>query len=307
ARSAGMDVVVTDHHAPRADGTLPDCPIVHPTVCSYPFEGLCGTAVACKLSQALGASTADDDLDLVAFATVADLVPLLDENRRLVREGIAALSTTAKLGLRALMTVSRADPGALDTGTLGFRLAPRINAAGRMRRADSGLELLLTEDPERARQIASELDTVNEERRAVEERTVWEAEAQLAQAGPRSAYVSAGEGWHRGVVGIVASRITERHNRPAVLVALHRELGAGSGRGIPGFDLLEALHACAADLEHYGGHRAAAGVTVSRSRLQAFQAAFEAHAERGLTPELLQPLERRDATGSRAQLGPPPA
>ena len=158
ARAARMDVVVCDHHAPRADGALPDCPIVHPALCDYPCPTLCGAAVAYKLAAALGAATARDDLDLVALATVADLVPLLDENRRLVREGLAALAATAKPGLRALMAVSRADPSALDTGTLGFRLAPRINAAGRLRRADAGLELVLTDDPVRAKAIAAELD-----------------------------------------------------------------------------------------------------------------------------------------------------
>ncbi len=305
AREAGVEVVVTDHHAPRADGVLPECAIVHPAVSGYPFDGLCGTGVAYKLAQALGAPTADEDLDLVALATVADLVPLIDENRRLVRAGLAALSNTAKAGLRALMTVSRADPGALDAGTVGFRLAPRINAAGRMRRADAGLELLLTEDPARAREIAVELDAVNAERRAVEQRTLWEAEAQVAQAGPRSAYVLAGEGWHPGVVGIVASRIAERHHRPAVLVALEGEHGTGSGRSIPGFDLLAALHACAGELERYGGHRAAAGVNLSTARLGAFAHAFECHAEAVLTPELRQPVERVDAIVSGAELGMP--
>ena len=139
ARAAGMDVVVSDHHAPRADGALPDCPIVHPALCHYPCPTLCGTAVAYKLASALGARTAEDDLDLVALATVADLVPLADENRRLVREGLAALAATDKPGLRALMAVSRADPSALDTGTLGFRLAPahqrRGPPAARRRRA----------------------------------------------------------------------------------------------------------------------------------------------------------------------------
>ena len=144
-------MVVCDHHAPRADGALPDCPIVHPALCAYPCPSLCGAAAAYKLAGALGARTAEDDLDLVALATVADLVPLVGENRRLVREGLSALAATAKPGLRALMAVSRADPSALDTGTLGFRLAPRINAAGRLRRADAGLELVLTEDPARAK------------------------------------------------------------------------------------------------------------------------------------------------------------
>ncbi len=303
ARAAGVDIVVCDHHAPRADGSLPDCPIVHPGVCGYPFEGLCGTAVAYKLAQALGADTAEDDLELVALATVADLVPLLDENRRLVREGLAALASTAKAGLRALMGVSHTDPSALDAGALAFRLAPRINAAGRLRRPDAGLELLLCDDPERARELACELDAVNAERRAVEERTLWEAEAQVAQTGPRSAYVLAADGWHPGVVGIVASRIAERHHRPAVLVGLDGEQGTGSGRSIPGFDLLGALHASAAHLRRYGGHRAAAGLTIDRAHLQDFREAFQSHAERLLTPEMLQPRERVDAVVSGGELG----
>ncbi len=305
ARAAGLDVVVTDHHAPCADGRLPDCPIVHPGVCGYPFDGLCGTAVAYKVAQALEAPTAAEDIELVALATVADLVPLLDENRRLVREGLAALANTARPGLRALIAVSRADPSALDAGTLGFRLAPRINAAGRLRRPDAGLELLLTDDPQRAREIARELDLVNTERRALEERTSWEAEAQVAQAGPRSAYVLAADGWHPGVIGIVASRITERHHRPAVLIALDDQSGTGSGRSIPGFDLLAALHATASQLGRYGGHRAAAGLTISRERVDAFRVAFERHAERVLTPELLEPRERVDAIVSGAELGLP--
>ncbi len=306
ARAAGVDVVVTDHHAPRADGALPDCPIVHPALCGYPCPDLCGTGVAYKLAQALGARSAAEDVELVALATVADLVPLAGENRRLVREGLAALATTVKPGLRALMAVAQADPGALDTGTLGFRLAPRINAAGRLTRADAGLELLLCQDPVRARAIARELDAVNAERRAVEQRILWEAEAQVREleaARPRRAYVLAGEGWHPGVVGIVASRIVEQHHRPAVLIALEGADGTGSGRSIPGFDLLGALHASATHLGRYGGHRAAAGLSLATTELDAFRAAFEAHAEAVLTPDLLEPVERVDAVVSGTELG----
>ncbi len=303
ARAAGVEVVVTDHHAPRADGRLPDCPIVHPAVCGYPCEELCGTGVAYKLAEALGARTAGEDIELVALATVADLMPLRGENRRLVREGLAAMANTAKPGLRALMAVSRTDPSGLDAAALGFRLAPRINAAGRLRRADAGLELLLTEDPARAREIAAELDSVNLERRAVEQRIVWEAEAQVAELGERPAYVLAAEDWHPGVIGIVASRVVERHHRPAILVALDGELGTGSGRSIPGFDLLRALHAGGAHLERYGGHRAAAGLTMRRNELEAFRAAVERHAEAVLTPELLERVQRVDAVVSGAQLG----
>ncbi len=303
ARAAGLDVVVSDHHAPRADGRLPECEIVHPGVCGYPCVDLCGTAVAYKLAQALGAPTAEDEVELVALATVADLMPLVGENRRLVREGLVALSRTSRPGLRALMTAANADPSALDTGTLGFRLAPRINAAGRLRRADAGLELLLTGDEQRAGEIAAELERVNAERRAVEQRIVWEAEAQVAELGERRSYVLAGDGWHPGVVGIVASRIVERQHRPVVVVALDGDLGSGSARSIPGFDLLGALHASAEHLERYGGHRAAAGMTIRRDRIDSFRDAFDRHATEVLSPELLVARERVDAIASGGELG----
>ncbi|MDQ6779423.1 MAG: single-stranded-DNA-specific exonuclease RecJ [Actinomycetota bacterium] len=303
ARAAGIDVVVTDHHSPRADGVLPEAPIVHPGVCGYPCRELCGTAVAFKLAQALGAPTAAADIELVALATVADVVPLRGENRRLVREGLRAMANTAKPGLRALMAVARVDPGELDASALGFRLAPRINAAGRIRRADAGLELLLTEDAARAEQVAAELAGANAERQAVEQRILWEAEALVAELGERSAYVLAAEGWHPGVIGIVASRVAERRHRPAILIALDGDIGTGSGRSIPGFDLLGALHAAAAELIRYGGHRAAAGLTIDRERVDAFRELVEEHATATLTPEQLVPVERVDAVASGAQLG----
>ena len=304
ARTIGMDVIVTDHHRPRPDGELPDCPIVHPTICGYPCAELCGTGVAQKLAQALSAPTADEDLELVALATVTDLMPLRGENRRLVREGLAALASTTKPGLRALMEVASVDPSALDAQVLGFRLGPRINAAGRIARADAGLELLLTADRERAAEIARELDAVNAERRAVEQRIVWEADAQARELGERPAYVLAAEGWHPGVVGIVASRIVESYHRPAVLIALDPDGGGqGSARSIPGFDLLEALHACAGHLGRYGGHSAAAGLSLQHDQIASFRADFEAQAAAMVSPELLTPVERVDAVVSGSQLG----
>jgi single-stranded-DNA-specific exonuclease len=304
ARQAGIEVVITDHHRPRPDGRLPDCPILHPAVCGYPCPELCATAVAYKLALALGSPTAQEDLDLVALATVADLMPLRDENRYLVRAGLRALAGTAKVGLRALMEVARCDPSALDSGTLGFRLAPRINAAGRLARADAALELLLCSDPARARQIAQELDGLNAERRSVEERITWEAEAQVAELGARPAYVLAGQGWHPGVIGIVASRIVEAHHRPAILIALDGDAPAqGSGRSIPGFDLLGALGAGVQHLERYGGHRAAAGLTMRPDAVDEFRAAVEAHAQARLTDDLLQPVEAVDAIVSGSCVG----
>ncbi len=300
----GLEVVVTDHHQPRPGGELPDCPIVHPAVCGYPCVELCGTGVAYKLAQALGAPTAEGDIELVALATVADLMPLRGENRRLVREGLAALARTGSPGLRALMAVARADPSALDAQVLGFRLAPRINAAGRLRRADAGLELLLTGDEHRAAEIAAELDQVNADRRAVEQRITWEAEAQVADLGERPMFVLAGEGWHPGVVGIVASRIVERHHRPAVVIALDGDRPAqGSARSIPGFDLLAALESCGDLMERYGGHRAAAGLTVKPELVERLREGLESHAESVLSPELCEPVEAVDAIVSGTDLG----
>jgi single-stranded-DNA-specific exonuclease len=309
ARAAGMDVVVTDHHSPRADGTLPDAPIVHPVVGGYPCPDLCATGVAYKLAQALldGAGrdprAADEDLDVVALATVADVVSLTGENRALVRAGLKVLASTRKPGLRALMEVSRVDPSGVDASAIGFRLAPRINAAGRLHRADAGLELLLTQDPERAQQIASELDAINAERRDVETRILFAAEAQISEQGERAAYVLAADDWHPGVVGIVASRVAERHHRPAVLIAMDGDEGTGSGRSIPAFDLLGGLHAASGALTRYGGHRAAAGCSIQRANLDAFREAFTAHAAEVLRPEDLVPELRVDAVAPGDQLG----
>jgi single-stranded-DNA-specific exonuclease len=324
AQALGLDVVVTDHHAPRADGVLPKAPIVHPALCGYPCRELCATAVAHKLAQALWAAAADGvpagdaverarheqvrctldaDLDLVALATIADVVPLIGENRALVRRGLRALAGTAKPGLRALMSVARVDPGKVNERAVGFALAPRLNAAGRLYRADAGLELILTEDPMRAAQIAQELDRANHERRQLETRIRWEAEAQIAELGPRAAYALAGEGWHPGVIGIVASRLAESERRPVVLIALDGETGRGSGRSIEAFDLLAGLGACAEHLLRHGGHRAAAGLEIERARVDDFAAAFAAHAERSLRPEDVVAVERVDAIVGGEELG----
>jgi single-stranded-DNA-specific exonuclease len=305
ARAAGMDVVVTDHHSPLADGELPAAPIVHPRVGAYPCPDLCGAGVAHALARALREDGAErgEDLELVALATVADCVPLRGENRRLVRDGLRAMGATRSAGLRALMQVAKADPARIDARAIGFRLAPRLNAAGRLYRADAGVELLLTRDEDRARAIAEELDRANAERRHVEQRILFEAEGMAAEAGECSAYVLAGEGWHPGVIGIVASRIAERHHRPCVLVALDGEQGTGSGRSIPAFDLLGGLDACAQHLQRHGGHRAAAGCQVRREDVDAFRAAFQAHAEQMLRPEDLVPVQHVDAVVAGDELG----
>ena len=300
ARSLGVDVIVTDHHRPAE--RLPDCPIVHPVVSGYPFADLCAAGVAYKLVQALYAragadpSRADDDLDLVALATVADLVSLRGENRRLVTEGLAALGRTSKPGLRALMKISSVDPSRVDAGAVGYRLAPRINAAGRLQRADAALELLLTTDDRRAEEVADELDLLNRERQDTETRMLFAAEAARAeQPDDAPAYVLAGEGWHPGVIGIVASRLVDRYHRPVVLIALDGETGRGSGRSVPAFDLHAGLAAASEHLGRFGGHRAAAGLDIARENVDAFRQAFLAHAASVLSPEDLMPEERIDA------------
>jgi single-stranded-DNA-specific exonuclease len=309
ARELGMQVVVTDHHSPRADGRLPRAPVVHPTVCGYPCRELCATGVAYKLAQAVFAAAGRDaaeleqDLDLVALATIADVVPLIGENRTLVRRGLRVLAATRKPGLRALMAAARVDPSHLNERSVAFALAPRINAAGRMYRADAALELILTEDTQRATQIAAELDRANAERRQVETRIRYEAEAQIAQMGERGAYVLAGEGWHAGVIGIVAARLVERHNRPVVLIALQGGRGRGSGRSIGAFDLLAGLNACSEHLLGHGGHRAAAGLEIDGACVGAFAAAMDAHAEGVLQPGDLVAVERVDAVVGGDELG----
>ena len=308
ARALGVEVVVTDHHRPGE--ALPDCTIVHPALGGYPFADLCAAGVAYKLAEALSAAAARDpaeaeeDLDLVALATVCDVVPLVGENRRIVREGVQAIARTRKPGLRALMKVASCDPGGLDAGGLGFRLGPRINAAGRMRRPDAALELLLTPDEARAGEIAGELDLLNRERQDTEMRITFAAEAELAAHAHEPAYVLAGEDWHPGVIGIVASRLVERHCRPCVLVALDKDgAGRGSGRSISPFDLHAALAACAPHLGRYGGHRMAAGFDIAGDAVEAFRGDFVRHAAQTLTPHDLRRVERVDALAPGASLG----
>lgn len=302
ARLAGIDVVVSDHHKPRADGSLPDAAIVHPALGGYPCPDLCAAAVAHKLAQAVFAVAGrdpgelDGDADLLALATIADVVPLRGENRTLARRGLRALASTSRPGLRALMALARVDPARVDERAVAFALAPRLNAAGRLYTADAALELLLTEDRTRAAQIAEELDRANGERRHTEQRIRIEAEAQIAAAGgERAAHVLSGEGWHPGVIGIVASRLAERHRRPVVLLSMQGERGRGSGRSIEAFDLLAGLTACAQHLARYGGHAAAAGLELERGRVQDFAQAFHEHAAQVLSPADTVPVERVDA------------
>ncbi|HLX32690.1 MAG TPA: single-stranded-DNA-specific exonuclease RecJ [Gaiellaceae bacterium] len=304
ATARGLEVIVTDHHRPG--DALPQCPIVATRPSRYPFPELCGTGVVYKLGQALFGVDSEipkRHLDLVALATIADVVPLVDENRSLAIAGLRALARTEKPGLRALMQAAGVDPAAVDAGAVGFRLAPRLNAAGRLGHPREALELLLTEDETEARRLADSLEGLNRERQAVEARIVREAIAQVEEWPPelrnRRAYAVAGADWHEGVIGIVASRLVERYHRPVVLIAGGEGDWKGSGRSIPSFDLHAALGACSELLGRWGGHRAAAGLSIRPENVDAFAEAFAAHAAETLAEDALEPVTQIDGVVAR--------
>ncbi len=309
AKRLGLEVVVSDHHRPEE--RYPDCPVVAPLKGDYPFSGLCGTAVVWKLAQALLGEEhpfCDRHLDIVALATVADVVPLLDESRALARLGLRRLAQTQKPGLQALMKVAGVDPAACDEGAVGFRLAPRINAAGRMGRPSAALHLLLTAEKREAALLAEELEELNRERQAVEERILRAASAEIESWPPerrrRRGYVVAGADWHEGVIGIVASRLCERYGRPVVLIAGGgNETWKGSGRAGGSFDLHGALRACGEQLERFGGHRAAAGLSIRPERIDGFAQAFAAYADSVLSDEDLAAPIAIDAIVPGKELG----
>jgi len=312
ATALGVDAVVVDHHTVPVE--LPAAAAIlnpHQAGCGYPSKDLAAVGVTFALAMALrralrergrfGAARPEpnlrDALDLVALGTVADVVPLVGANRILVRWGLEVLARSRRPGVRALKKVAGIAEGTpVSAGQVGFRLGPRINAAGRLDDAGRGVRLLLSADPREADALAAELDRENQARQEIERRILEQAtEDALARvrAGERG-LVLARDGWHAGVVGIVASRIAERFHRPAVLVALSEGEGKGSGRSVEGFHLYDALAACAPHLSRFGGHRHAAGLTVERGRLDAFRAAFEAEARARLAEEDLVPRCRID-------------
>jgi single-stranded-DNA-specific exonuclease len=315
ARELGVDVIVTDHHLP-GDGPPPAAvALVNPRSAageaSYPFPWLCGTGVAFKLGWAVarrlsgGGRVSEslrvrltESLALVALATVADVVPLVDENRVAVVYGLALLRRNPSPGIRALMEVARLGDREPLVEDVAFRLAPRLNAAGRLGDAGRALELLTTGDVERARALAGELESENRSRREIERRIVAEARTRVAmdaQGLPPAGIVVAAEGWHMGVVGIVAARLADEFHRPAVVVAMEGESGRGSARSVNGFHMERALAACGAHLEAHGGHAAAAGLEIRRDRLEGFVEAFARHAEEHFPPEDRSPKLVLDA------------
>ncbi len=306
AKSLGVDVVICDHHTIGPE--LPDCPVVHPGLEGYPDPFICAAAATHKLASVLtaragsGHDQLDDDLAMVALATVCDVVPLRGENRALVREGLARLRSTQRPGLRELMRVAGVDQLKLDAGALGFALGPRINAAGRMHSAEPAVELMLATSEQRAAELAGSLGAANHRRREIEQETLQAAEGQAREQRDQFAIVVAGEGWHPGVLGIVAGRLAERFRRPAIALAIEGDVAAGSGRSGGRYDLHAGLEECAQLLVRYGGHRAAAGLELDLDRLGEFRSAFVADATRQLTIDDLRPRMVVDAIGSPADI-----
>ena len=287
-----IDIVVTDHHLPGE--SLPDAAAVvdpHRADCGYPFKDLAGVGVAFKLCQALfreiRGETFENDLEIVALGTVADIVPLLSENRKLVKLGLACMKETKLNGLRQLVEVSGLGGKEISSGQIGFVLAPRLNAAGRLETAMRGVELLLTEDEERAKDIALTLNELNSERQQIEADILEQAKKQLASVDTAAArtLVVVGKNWHPGVIGIVASRLVDLYYRPTVVVSIQDGEGKGSCRSIKGFHLFDALTAAKDTLVQFGGHEMAAGLTVLPENIDTLRAALEAYAESHMTEE----------------------
>jgi len=303
AKACGMNVVITDHHVtgvlPPADAVVnpnrPDCP--------SRSKQLCGAGVAFKLAQALIAELGLPEnmayhlLDLVALATVADMVPLTGENRVLVRFGLKTLAQSRWPGVRALVTMAGLGDKAIRAGHVGYILAPRLNAVGRIGDAKDGLRLLLTDDEASARDQARALEALNARRQAMDQeilRSVTEEIDETLDLDEHYGLVLAQDGWHPGVIGIVASRVVERYARPTFLVALDGDEGKGSGRSVRGFDLHAALTSCSEHLVKFGGHPMAAGLTITRDAIEPFREAFNQAARAALSPDDLVHEQRVD-------------
>ena len=306
AKKLGIKVVITDHHLPR--DLPPADAVINPRRpdCQSPCKDLCGAGVAFKLVQALCREFGMDDntafhfLDLVAFATVADIVPLVGENRTMARFGLRMMQKTRWPGLKAMLRITRLDGQPVKAGHVSFVLAPRLNAAGRLDDANDGLSLLLSDDDAEAFEYAQKLEAVNSRRQEIDKAIHDDAIAQVERLDDLDStrgLVLSDDSWHPGVIGIVASRIAETYMRPTFLVAFDGDEGRRSGRSIEGFDLHDALSECAPLLDRWGGHRFAAGITVQRNKLDEFREAFDSVAGERLSEDDLVPTQRVDIVG----------
>ncbi|MDZ4774488.1 MAG: single-stranded-DNA-specific exonuclease RecJ [Planctomycetota bacterium] len=334
----GVDTIVTDHHEP-SEGELPEAlAIVNPKIerARYPFRELCGGAVAFKLAWGLaqelsGASKVREDLreflvdamGYVAIATVCDVVPLIDENRVLAHYGLRSLANSKDAGIRALLAVTELSGRTISSEDLAFKVGPRINASGRLGSAHKAVELLLTRDATEARTRALALDELNTERKRIESDLLREALVAAAPFADRNEHpvlVLAGQGWHQGVVGIIAARLVSRFERPAIVIGLNGATGRGSARSVAGFSVLDAMHGAKDHFEHYGGHEQAAGMSVAADKIDRVREAVCARATtmlgatgfaskevrvdseiafESMTPELMRELDRFQPFGER--------
>ena len=312
ANESGMDVIITDHHEPR-DKIPPALVVLDPKIdgIGYPFNGLAGVGVAFKLAQALmGDENGQDQkflnkqLDLVALGTIADVVPLIGENRTIAKYGIDVLNKMERVGIKALCEVSGIPEGGVSSGTVGFRLGPRINAAGRLDTAHCAVKLLTTDSYEEALEIAQKLDAANKERQNIERQILDKAKYQMQKVdlAHEKGLILAEEGWHHGVIGIVASRIQEQFYRPTILISLDGDMGRGSARSIPEFDIFHALSQCSHLLEKFGGHKAAAGLSITKGNIGKFRKEFSEIINETLKSDDLKPKLMLDAKITMDQL-----
>jgi len=305
ARELGLELIITDHHEMKSELPAADV-LVHPRLpgSKYPFQHLCGAGVAFKLAWAIAQQFSNakkvaeqfkqflvECVTLAALGTVADFVPLVGENRVFVRHGLKGLQNAPSIGLRALMQASGIGDRELDAGDIGFGLAPRLNAAGRLGQARLAIELLATDNTIRAADLARYLNEQNEKRQTVERRILVQAKEMIdgvEGVADKPGLVLHSEEWHPGVIGIVASRLVDRYARPVLMISTKEEVGSGSGRSIDGFALHEALAACGEHLLSHGGHAGAAGFKVHRSKIDCLREAFLGHAATKLNGQLLQ-------------------
>jgi single-stranded-DNA-specific exonuclease len=318
ALRVGVDLIVTDHHLPGMDGVPNALAVINPNQigCEYPCKVLCGAAVAFKLAQGLleRRRTGSDltrlltsFMKVVAIATVADAVPLTGENRVFAKLGLEALRSAVNPGLKALLEVAQLGGRPLTSGEVAFRIAPRMNAAGRMDIARDVVELFSVKDPERAREIANRLDQLNAERQEEERRILEAIQVRLDEdASLKDAFclVIDGDGWHRGVIGITATRVVERYGRPALVVSRDGEQAHGSGRSIAPFHLLNALESCRDLFTRYGGHSHAVGFALHSARLPELKIQLDAYARQHLTLADFEPSLHCDAELSLGQVTP---
>lgn len=282
AKECGMDVIVTDHHECKEELPEAYC-ILNPkqSDCPYPFKKLAGVGVVFKLLQALTTQMKfhmkeliEEYIDIVAIGTVADVMPLVGENRAIVKKGLELLKYTMNRGVRTLMETAKIDTSGLTTGSIGFMIAPRINAAGRMGDPKCAVELLLSKDDRTARRYAEQLDEENRDRQATEISILEDALNIIAynrEMEDDYVLVLDHEGWHHGIIGIVASKISEKFNKPCILISTGDGMGKGSGRSIKGFNLFQALEECSGELVKFGGHELAAGLSVETERIDEFR------------------------------------